>query len=368
MSNPISPTLARWYDWLAGFRGSALDTAVAIEQAESSLVPSAWNTAGNSAGKDRGIWEINNAYHPEVSDAQAYDPLLASQSAFAIYQASGNSFRQWSTFVSGAYKKFLGNVGNISNFMPQWYQYKTSQSYGQNGETGVDVATPFHTPLTALYGGTVIDAGYHPYGGQVEIQTNVPGWGNVVETFIHLDSIAPNIVPGAHVDAGGVLGLTGGENPGYPGALHPADPKYSSGPHVEIDFERNGKNLNPVGVISAFRGDNITAMQTPGGPTLSSPTQGAPSLDCSQYPFLSPQWIACQSANIGSAGGTAIAGAQGGIGQAISAILSSLVGYFERGALIAAGSVLIIIGLLVLFFDHGGKEVIQGVTDAAVAS
>lgn len=357
MSNPISPTVARWYDWLAGFRGQALDTAVAIEQAESSLVATASNTRGNSAGTDRGIWEINSAYHPEVSNLQAYDPLLASQQAFRIYQQSGNSFRQWSTYVSGAYQKFLGNVGNLAGFIPQWFQQNTSQGYGVNGETGNDIATPFHTPISTLYGGTVLDAGYHPYGGQVEIATNVPGYGNVTETIIHLDTIAPNIVAGARVSAGDLLGLSGGENPGYPGAQHPALPAYSSGPHTEIDFESNGKNIDPSAIVAAFRGNQqtIPAVPVSGAPepvsgspvNISTSSGGDP---CAAYSLFTPEWFTCKAANIG---GNVAGAINGDITSAEQALQSLLI----RGGLVLGGSVLVIIGLLVMFFGNGGSVV-----------
>lgn len=115
-----------------------------------------------------------------------------------------------------------------------WYDYRVSQGYGQNGEQGVDLATPFHTPITNVYQGTVVEANYGAAGGIVGILVNVPGLGQVVEYFLHLDLI--NVVKGQLVQVGQQVGLSGGENPGYPGGLHPASKRFSTGPHTEFGF------------------------------------------------------------------------------------------------------------------------------------
>lgn len=107
------------------------------------------------------------------------------------------------------------------------------ESYGGSVEKGVDIGTPFHTPITALYGGKVTDASYHGWGGQVGILANVPGHGSVIEYFQHLDSIDPSISVGANILPGTVLGLSGGQ---LSGGLHPNNPQYSSGPHTEFGF------------------------------------------------------------------------------------------------------------------------------------
>lgn len=96
------------YARAAGFSGDALRIAVAIALAESSLNTSAQhrNTDGSI---DRGLYQINTRWHPEVSDACAYDPVCATQAAYRI-SGNGTSFTPWSTFTSGAYKQFLGQV------------------------------------------------------------------------------------------------------------------------------------------------------------------------------------------------------------------------------------------------------------------
>src|SRR5690348_16070470 len=56
----------------AGFTGDGLVMSVAIALAESGCDPSARgvNTDGTV---DRGLWQINNYWHPDVSDQCAYD-------------------------------------------------------------------------------------------------------------------------------------------------------------------------------------------------------------------------------------------------------------------------------------------------------
>jgi len=52
--------------------------ALAVAEAESGFNPAAVNT--NTDGtRDRGLYQINEKWHPEVSDAQAFDPSYAAQ-------------------------------------------------------------------------------------------------------------------------------------------------------------------------------------------------------------------------------------------------------------------------------------------------
>jgi hypothetical protein len=96
---------ARYHAWKAGFRGAGQTTVVAIAMAESGLDPAAINT--NTDGSvDRGILQINSRWHPEVTDACAFDPACAFRAAFAISH-QGADFSPWSTYQSGAYRAHL---------------------------------------------------------------------------------------------------------------------------------------------------------------------------------------------------------------------------------------------------------------------
>ncbi len=92
------------YAFDAGFRGGPLIVSIAVALSESRGLTTARhvNTDGSV---DRGLWQINSRWHPEVSNACAYNPSCAATQAHRI-AAGGASWSQWATFTSGAYKAF----------------------------------------------------------------------------------------------------------------------------------------------------------------------------------------------------------------------------------------------------------------------
>ncbi|MGW3399984.1 hypothetical protein ACWDOU_40165, partial [Streptomyces hydrogenans] len=91
----------------AGFRGDALVTAIAVALAESSCNPSASNVQNNSpASTDRGLWQINDYWHAEVSDACAYDAQCNANAAFDI-SSGGTDWQPWSTYNQGLHRRHL---------------------------------------------------------------------------------------------------------------------------------------------------------------------------------------------------------------------------------------------------------------------
>lgn len=120
-----------------------------------------------------------------------------------------------------------------------WYQMPIGHGYitsyqGPNTDSphwAEDVETPFHTPITSLVSGTVKTSDYKPWGGEVFVE---PDAGGPEVYMYHLDLL--NVGAGQHVAQGQVLGLSGGENPGYPGALHPTQPQFSTGPHTHVGY------------------------------------------------------------------------------------------------------------------------------------
>jgi hypothetical protein len=137
----ITTQQATQYAQQAGFSGSALDTIVAIAVCESGLNTNARNTAGNSPpSMDRGLVQINNYWHKEISDTCAFDPGCAMQQAYRISNG-GTNFNQWTTYRNGCYKNHLGNTGsNPAQPTPQ---------------TSPDVATS----LTTMIGSLLEEAG-----------------------------------------------------------------------------------------------------------------------------------------------------------------------------------------------------------------
>lgn len=95
----------------AGFSGNSLVTAVAIAMAESSCNPSAigYNPADASCPSgsvDRGLWQINSCWHPEVSDTCAYQSQCNAHEAYRI-SYSGTYWSPWSTYNGGQYRAYL---------------------------------------------------------------------------------------------------------------------------------------------------------------------------------------------------------------------------------------------------------------------
>lgn len=86
---------------IAGFRGEALVTAVAVGLAESGCNP----TAGNPSGA-LGLWQIHAPAHPSYSTACLYDPQCNANAAWAI-SSQGTNWNPWTVYTSGAYQSRL---------------------------------------------------------------------------------------------------------------------------------------------------------------------------------------------------------------------------------------------------------------------
>ncbi|HZM84211.1 MAG TPA: FG-GAP-like repeat-containing protein [Candidatus Limnocylindrales bacterium] len=96
----------------AGFRES-LVTAVAVALAESSCNPQAVNSnpppAQCSESTDRGLFQINNCFHPEVSDSCAFDAACNAVEAYRI-SGGGTNWTPWSAFNNGSYRNHLAEA------------------------------------------------------------------------------------------------------------------------------------------------------------------------------------------------------------------------------------------------------------------
>ena len=142
-----------------------------------------------------------------------------------------------------------------------WFDFSLGQNFtvGRGGNhDGRDVQTPLHTPLTNLVGGTVTPhTGWYPWGGEVDILTA----SGITETWAHLDAIA--VKPGQVVQAGQLIGLSGGE--GLPR-------QYSTGPHTHFSLFsgapwNNAGAIDPTGLLQ-------WAQATGGGPSVPDPITG----------------------------------------------------------------------------------------------
>lgn len=86
---------------------------VGIILAESGGNPLARNV-NKDGSVDRGLFQINNAAHPDVSDACAYSPLCAWAAARRISKG-WTDFSPWTTYRNGEYLKHLPGKNPAGN-------------------------------------------------------------------------------------------------------------------------------------------------------------------------------------------------------------------------------------------------------------
>ena len=169
-----------------------------------------------------------------------------------------------------------------------WYAYPITQGYGQNGEQGIDLGTPFHTPITALFGGTVRTAGRTAWrcggssGGMITVVSNIPGLGVMTAYYLHTDTALVKV--NDTVRPGQVLGLSGGQLAGGQWPVHNCPGvTFSTGPHTEFGFNASwvsgpGHNIDPTRFILAARNGTLPVVLADGSSsaTVASATGGTP--------------------------------------------------------------------------------------------
>ena len=129
--------------------------------------------------------------------------------------------------------EYVGGHSSPTKSQFDWLtQFPITQLFGANGETGIDIGTNYHTPITSLTAGQVLGVGYYDGGGVVSVACDVNGQKAAIY-YQHFDTIDAAIIPGAAVKAGQALGLSGGQ---LRGGSHPSSPRYSNGPHMEVGF------------------------------------------------------------------------------------------------------------------------------------
>jgi len=119
----------------AGFSGAALTMAVAVALAESG---GRTDAVGRNAGSvDRGLWQINSKYHPEVSATQAFSPAGNAAAAYRI-SSGGSNWQPWSTYNNGSAQRMKA---------------RASRAVGRTGLTGTaDTAQVENTATNAVFG------------------------------------------------------------------------------------------------------------------------------------------------------------------------------------------------------------------------
>jgi hypothetical protein len=132
---------------------NTLVTAGAVAGGESSLYPGA--TLTNPASKhcpngstDRGLWQINNCYHSDVTDDCAFDPTCAA-GAMAEISSNGTNFSPWIAYKNGGYQRWVSSAQEAFN-----------QVCNGTADAGPDGAADAKTDTGADTGaGTGTDAG-----------------------------------------------------------------------------------------------------------------------------------------------------------------------------------------------------------------
>ena len=96
----------------AGFTGEGLKMAVAIGLAEGSRTGARNVNKDKYKSVDRGWWQWNSKWHPEVSDEEADDPYASAKHVYRV-TGGGKDWSPWSTYKGGQYKKYLGQAGQV---------------------------------------------------------------------------------------------------------------------------------------------------------------------------------------------------------------------------------------------------------------
>lgn len=107
-----------------------------------------------------------------------------------------------------------------------WWAYPIEQGFKWTrsnvaAHSGIDIAAPFGTLVTAVLPGKIIGASFHPWGGQVDELVTIAGHSFVL-SWLHLSQIGVRI--GERVTTGESLGKSGTPPPGY-----------GKGPHIHFE-------------------------------------------------------------------------------------------------------------------------------------
>jgi Lysozyme like domain/Ricin-type beta-trefoil lectin domain len=82
--------------------------AVSIAMAESSCALNATNHDSNGS-QDRGLWQINNAAWPGISNSCAFQMQCNANAAFTI-SGGGSNWNPWATYGNGAWQRYISSA------------------------------------------------------------------------------------------------------------------------------------------------------------------------------------------------------------------------------------------------------------------
>jgi murein DD-endopeptidase MepM/ murein hydrolase activator NlpD/signal transduction histidine kinase len=285
----LHDTLQAAYD--AGVHDKeALATAGAVAMAESNLdVRAECVNDDDWSSRDRGLWQVNDHYHSEVSDADAFT-ARGNAAAMASITKDGVVWTEWVTYKTSAYKQnhrlddaraaaagigggSAGSTGGAETnhvvldtpFHVPPDKAPVTQAFGcttnpnefpgngcpVNFHTGTDYGLESGTPLFSPAAGVAIKAGPDTttpccsggYGSMVIIDH-----GHGVRTLYgHLSAI--EVAAGQQVARGQEFARSGGRS---------IDPGHgnSTGAHLHFSVSVNGAFINPVdALVGGVNGD-----------------------------------------------------------------------------------------------------------------
>lgn len=176
-----------------------------------------------------------------------------------------------------------------------WYNAPVSVPYAaagydvaMGGPHDMDLAETPNTPITALRSGTIVDLSAPPWGEQVGIQLDQPVGNAPYMAFLHLSAVSPALQMGEHINAGDLIGWSGGANQisQYAGTSNPTGqnflnpsyqssqpqvglalmqgPVYGSGPGWFTDSPSAHPGLNPSQLLTGSIAQPQTS-SSPGG-------------------------------------------------------------------------------------------------------
>merc|ERR1712048_486075 len=115
---------------------------------------------------DRGLWQINDYWHPECSDSCAYDCSCNAGCAVSVWQSSG--WAAWATYKNGLHQKYMNDAAVACGYSAEEQALESSVQVGYNPSAAVqwadaNCATDDGTEC-AEFASNAIKAGGHANG------------------------------------------------------------------------------------------------------------------------------------------------------------------------------------------------------------
>lgn len=216
--------------WLANGGSRKLAVVMpAIALAESRGNPNAKHY-NNDGSVDQGLWQINSSNY---AGSDIYDPNVNARWAIRLAE-HGRGLRNWTTFTSGKYKKFLPGKG-------RQLAMASGTGFGvfsQKNYAGTDQGVDFrgNGPIPALGSGVVTDVGRSGImeGGQYPYVIYKLTSGPYKDHFVYVaENFVPTVRRGTRLKTGQEVGKAVG-----------------SYPYIEVGFNKTGRGWNPVAPLN----------------------------------------------------------------------------------------------------------------------